>query len=588
LAVHFTLLELHCGLLSVRPREFTALSWTRANLKNIHPDYGGSSHLHRYIQHTNQRIMWVAREVLIYGMDIGSLKKSLGFFILVAESVFKFNNFNSVFQIVEALKLPAIKRLSAWESLSVDKLEKFRVLSDFCDSCNNYASYRLHLRGLGSQARIPCLPVLLKDISLLEMSSPWTVSSSTTGGPDCCVVDLHKLNAMFRLLCRDIFSLKSAFITSFYTTKLLCRVSLQSEDTSNDVTARRRRGRASRIDSRNESSLFTESAFLNDPHTDELSLQKLSLITVTEEDMDTFPSGSEDSEDEDDIENTSHVLICMSLNNGAIEEDYFNDYQELSCHSNIVSYPMPTSSFLTVTSYLPVPLFSLKMMKQLQEHDKHLELKIQQQMAVDIAARVSSSTNENKNSPFKKSKANCDDYPDPVAVIPHNMSIAAQDAVQSYAQCIDQQLLSTSTHFDSGIVDSSLAAADDAKKQGKSPKKKKKNVFSLFGSSCGVDSPEIIRSNLSTNIMLTAYDRKVVQFYRNTTRYFRVFITICLHNCNTPFVFTSPTNEPLIATYSKLLHRSNTDLQTLWEWSKLVNEDGKHRLLSGLVQAGLA
>jgi hypothetical protein len=556
LAMHLTLLELHCGLLAVRPREFTSLLWTQSALKHKHPDMGGGYHLHRYIQHTNQRIVWIAREVLIYGMEIDSLKRAICFFIHVAECAYKLNSFNTVFQVVEALKLPAIKRLSAWDSFSTTKLETFEALSIFCDASHNYANYRQHLRSLGSQARIPCLPVLLKDISLLEMSNPWKVVRSSPDSADHELIDLHKMEALFRLLCREVFSLRSPFITSFYTSKLFCRVHLQPPKVvcgDRDGETRERRGRACRIDSRNDQSdLYTESFFMNDSHpgahghdvaatttSSTRQLQQLSLNTLSEEFTGAASTDGGDSDDECEDElgsNRSYVVIYMSLNNGTMEEDFFDNCSDspaaISDHME-TSIPMPTSRFLTLTSYLPVPLFSLKMKKQIQGQEKHLDLKIQQQMSRDITTRLSCSHSNGrwrasvgedekgggvKLSPLKKRQLNTVAYPEPLATIPHTMSIMCQDAVQSYAQCIiDEQLFVTTTHLDIPVASSRRedgGVVDGGRTKDLS--KKHSAVFSLFGrGDCGSDIPQI-QGNMATNIALTAYDDKVLALYRDT------------------------------------------------------------------------
>ena len=601
---------------------------------------GGAAHLHRYIHDTNQRILWLAREVLIYGWEVNSLQQALSFIIQVAESAYQLNNFNTVFQVVEALKLPAIKRLSAWETLSETKVELFESLCTFCDSSQNFATYRQHLRSLGSQARIPYLPLLLKDIVFLEMSQPWKVPVSG-GENSCMLVDLQKMETLFKVLCREVFSLQSPFITSFYTSRLLCQLHLQQPNMAsagNTHMTRQRRGRTSRIDSRNQNSdAYTEEFLVNGSK---------QAATTTTSSGEHFPSvdhqsfsvhgehddGDDDDEYEEDGDKDEgdtftfqrkYVMIYMSLNNGAMEETFFNNCcldSSLAMDRLNGSIPMPTSQFLTLTSYLPVPLFSLKMKKQLQGQERGLDMKIQQQMTHDVKTRLMNSTpndrrrisigdeekttsnsKNNKISPLKMKKKtsniNTVLYPEPLATVPHNMSIVSQDAVQSYAQCIDEELFTTSAHKDI----TSQVHFDSGNEDRLESSPKSKTSFALFGSQCREGQRPQLQGNMVENMTLTAYDRKVLALYSDTARYvvfdamnsiISIFLSLLLFidghflGC---FLYS---RDSIISSRSicacVLLYSTDMDLLKLWDWSKIINEDEKSRLLGGLDQVGLA
>jgi hypothetical protein len=98
-----TILELEDGLLTLRPREFVGMRWTQPTLKILHPDIGGSLHLSRYILSTNQRIAWIADEIIHRGTIQGSIASCIEYFLRVARRAFRMNNFNTVFQIISAL-----------------------------------------------------------------------------------------------------------------------------------------------------------------------------------------------------------------------------------------------------------------------------------------------------------------------------------------------------------------------------------------------------------------------------------------------------------------------------------------------------
>ncbi len=98
-----TAIEIEGSILTIRPREFVSMKWMDASLKNIHPDLGGAGHLKRVIVGDNQRIAWIAEEVIRYGTSVGSIADCIVYFLRVAQSALKINNFNTAFQIVTAL-----------------------------------------------------------------------------------------------------------------------------------------------------------------------------------------------------------------------------------------------------------------------------------------------------------------------------------------------------------------------------------------------------------------------------------------------------------------------------------------------------
>ena len=112
-----TILELEDGILTIRPRELVGMKWTQSGLKSVHPDLGGSSHLTRLILATNQRIAWIADEIIHRGAIQGSIAECIEYFLRVARRALRMNNFNTVFQIVSALSELSLFS-SSWESNS--------------------------------------------------------------------------------------------------------------------------------------------------------------------------------------------------------------------------------------------------------------------------------------------------------------------------------------------------------------------------------------------------------------------------------------------------------------------------------------
>lgn len=137
--------ELLLGWSIVRQRELMNLTWTKEELKEIHPDLGGAAHIHRLINATNKRIIWVASEIIYYSVFLGPVSDALEYFILVANTAMRQRNFNLVFAIISAIGLPCIIQLKlGWQNLSRSKSAIYSKLKQVItskhshhDICNN-------------------------------------------------------------------------------------------------------------------------------------------------------------------------------------------------------------------------------------------------------------------------------------------------------------------------------------------------------------------------------------------------------------------------------------------------------------------
>eukprot|EP00026_Physarum_polycephalum_P002611 Phypoly_transcript_02618.p2 GENE.Phypoly_transcript_02618~~Phypoly_transcript_02618.p2 ORF type:complete len:345 (+),score=40.90 Phypoly_transcript_02618:1614-2648(+) len=85
--------------------------------------------------------------------------------ISLAQKCFELRNYNSLFEIMAGLHRPSVRRMkSTWEAISTSCQVTFKTLMDIVDVCNNYKTYREHLR----RSILPCLPfvgVFLRDLS---------------------------------------------------------------------------------------------------------------------------------------------------------------------------------------------------------------------------------------------------------------------------------------------------------------------------------------------------------------------------------------------------------------------------------------
>ncbi len=113
-----TAIEVKGSLLTIRPRELIVTKWMQSSLKNIHPDLGGAAHLKRALTGDNQRIAWIAEEVIRYGTAVGSIAECIVYFLNVSRAALRINNFNTAFQIASALsKIFAIILLNLSKNL---------------------------------------------------------------------------------------------------------------------------------------------------------------------------------------------------------------------------------------------------------------------------------------------------------------------------------------------------------------------------------------------------------------------------------------------------------------------------------------
>jgi len=180
---------------SVRPSELLDLAWTNQTLKSKHPDVGGAAHTQRLIQSTNHFVAWVGRDIIrrsMTSMDEGCDR--IAYFIAVARQAFKINSFNTVFLIVTALGLPAVRLLhTAWGKLRASFSRLLAALKSFCNATHNYAAYRRVFMEVIDKGQ-PCIPVFqvaIKDVAFVQGAGPWTVDGIGNRGEER--IDMRKV-----------------------------------------------------------------------------------------------------------------------------------------------------------------------------------------------------------------------------------------------------------------------------------------------------------------------------------------------------------------------------------------------------------
>ena len=179
LADALTALDWELWMASIYPSELLGLTWTKRNLKTIHPVSGGAAHLQRLIQATNQTVVWVATEILHASMEYARGVECISFFVATARQAFKLNNFNAMFVLISALGLPAIRNLkTCWAYIRPSVRKLLEALRSMCSPSSNYTAYRKAIAEIKGEPIVPVFQVALRDLTFVENAGPWFVNEN--------------------------------------------------------------------------------------------------------------------------------------------------------------------------------------------------------------------------------------------------------------------------------------------------------------------------------------------------------------------------------------------------------------------------
>eukprot|EP00026_Physarum_polycephalum_P000779 Phypoly_transcript_00780.p1 GENE.Phypoly_transcript_00780~~Phypoly_transcript_00780.p1 ORF type:complete len:860 (+),score=157.24 Phypoly_transcript_00780:1425-4004(+) len=158
-AEQFTLIEL-CLFKAIKLVEVSNKAWKLDTKRKISP------HVVNILRRFDLVSQWVATEVVMASTPkqrIAITEK----LISLAQKCLDLQNYNSLFEIMDGLRKPSVRRLkSTWEAISLSCQTTYKALREVVDERNNYKTYREHLQ----KSTLPCLPcvdVFLRDLLLV-------------------------------------------------------------------------------------------------------------------------------------------------------------------------------------------------------------------------------------------------------------------------------------------------------------------------------------------------------------------------------------------------------------------------------------
>ncbi|KAI9091803.1 ras guanine nucleotide exchange factor domain-containing protein [Phlyctochytrium arcticum] len=170
IAQQLTLLE-HTQFKLIRPFEFFFQAWNDRHLKDV-----TSPNLSSLITWFNRVAYGVATEVVL-GHKLKNRVTSLKRFIYIAQMSFRWNNFNTLFEIVAGLNLGPVTRLKkTWKSLPKKYWDVWNQLNQIVSNEGSYRTYRNAIRSTvqksGNCPILPYLGVNLSDLTFAEDGNP--------------------------------------------------------------------------------------------------------------------------------------------------------------------------------------------------------------------------------------------------------------------------------------------------------------------------------------------------------------------------------------------------------------------------------
>lgn len=120
-------------------------------------------HLSRLIEASNSLSSFVTKQILVENSDPATWTHRYSFFVAIAWKCFEKGDFFNTMSIYTALQQTWLTRVI---QLKGDTLEEFKKLEAFCSVNNNFGQ----LRAAKKKTRIPCIPLLLHDLTSIQES----------------------------------------------------------------------------------------------------------------------------------------------------------------------------------------------------------------------------------------------------------------------------------------------------------------------------------------------------------------------------------------------------------------------------------
>eukprot|EP01117_Protostelium_nocturnum_P019738 TRINITY_DN862_c0_g1_i1.p1 TRINITY_DN862_c0_g1~~TRINITY_DN862_c0_g1_i1.p1 ORF type:complete len:512 (+),score=132.05 TRINITY_DN862_c0_g1_i1:295-1830(+) len=149
----------------IQDTEFHHLNWKKEDGKQISP------HVLKLVERFNTVSYWVSTEIVTQS-ELKERVNAVKRFIIIAEHLKDFGNFNGVMEIIGGLNSFVVSRLTAtWGALPQRFVTSFNDLNALMDSKSNYREYRNAIK----DRRLPLLPylgIVLRDLLFIEEGNP--------------------------------------------------------------------------------------------------------------------------------------------------------------------------------------------------------------------------------------------------------------------------------------------------------------------------------------------------------------------------------------------------------------------------------
>lgn len=140
------------------PNEFTHGGWTKS---------GGSLHIKHAINHANIFCNIVVQDILS-----GSANDKFKYYFLLLQCFLQLKNYFTSYCLCMALQQSQVEKIHQVKSkLTKLELSEYSYICSLFDLVGNYDKYRKIIRRLKPEGFIPALPIHLKDITFLSLSS---------------------------------------------------------------------------------------------------------------------------------------------------------------------------------------------------------------------------------------------------------------------------------------------------------------------------------------------------------------------------------------------------------------------------------
>lgn len=157
----------------------------------------GDSELRKFCKWFNKLSCFVSSSILQTTLTTNRTKL-INRFIVMAYKCMEIRDFSASMAIVSGLQCASIKRLRAsWHNITVKSLNMYNELDSLYAMCNNFHSYREHLKNINNSRFIPILAVIERDLIHIEEGNDKFFSSKNIINFERCSMIAEQLSTIY-------------------------------------------------------------------------------------------------------------------------------------------------------------------------------------------------------------------------------------------------------------------------------------------------------------------------------------------------------------------------------------------------------